>query len=77
MNTYTIELTDTEKNAFLTITNDPLEWIKNAAKERCRIAIDDIVSICVKQCLDTGTPIPGSKEDMVALALERGWVKTL
>lgn len=73
---YQIELTDIENLAFSTVTPDRHDWIENAAKERCRIAIDDIVSICVKRCLDEGLPIPGSKDTMVTYAFEQGWVSS-
>jgi hypothetical protein len=42
--------------------------------ERCRIAIEDIVKICVEKCLENNIQIPGSKDAMVELAFESGWV---
>lgn len=76
MKTYTIELSAAEDAALSCVTLSQKEWINNAVHERARIAIDDIVSVTVQKCLDTNTQIPGSKEEMVSLALERGWVKT-
>ncbi len=76
MTQITIELDDTEILAFSTVAIAQ-EWIENAAKERARIAIDDIVNITVQQCLAQGMQIPSTKADMVTLAFEQGWVKTL
>lgn len=73
---HTITLTDAEESALQFVSLDPVEWINNAVRERCRIAIDEIVAITVQKCLDTGTPIPGSKDGMVTLAFAQGWVKT-
>jgi hypothetical protein len=76
MNNYTITLTDTEKKAMEYAAYDPQEWIENAMKERARIATEEIVKICVEKCLETNIQIPSSKDDMVLLAFENGWVKT-
>jgi hypothetical protein len=51
-------------------------WIDNAVHERCRLAIEEIVALTVQKCLETNTQIPGSKDAMVDLAFEQGWVKT-
>jgi hypothetical protein len=76
MSNYTITLTASEDAALSSITLSQQEWIENAVHERARVAIDDIVQITVQKCLDTNTPIPGSKDAMVELAFENGWVKT-
>ena len=76
MSTYTITLSTAENAAlsFTALSQD--EWIQNAVHERCRIAIDEIVALTVQKCLETNTQIPGSKDAMVTLAFEQGWVKT-
>lgn len=71
---YTVSLTDAEDAALSCVTLSQQEWIDNAVRERCRIAIEEIVKITVRKCLETNTPIPLSKEAMVSLAFERGWV---
>ena len=73
---YTVTLTQAEDMALSWAALSQQEWIDNAAHNRCRIAIEEIVKICVEKCLETGTQIPGSKDDMVLLAFEKGWVKT-
>lgn len=73
---YTITLTAAEDAALAYAALSQDDWIQNAVHERCRIAIDDISKICVEQCLANNIQIPGSKEAMVALAFEQGWVKT-
>lgn len=76
MTTYTINYTVTEDKAMQYAALSVDDWIQNAAHERARIAIDDIVQIGVQKCLENNVQIPSSKEGIVDLAFERGWVKT-
>ena len=76
MTTYTIELTAAEDAALSYVAFSQDDWIQNAVHERCRIAIEEIVQITVQNCLQTGIQIPGSKEDMVSLAFDQGWIKS-
>lgn len=73
---YTITLTSAEDKALSYAAFSQQDWIDNAVHERCRIAIDEIAKICVEQCLANGVQIPGSKEAMVELAFQNGWVLT-
>lgn len=76
MPTITITLTDAQMKGLEYAALSPQEWTNNAVHERCRIAIDEIVQITVAKCLETSTPIPNSKEEMVDMAFAQGWVKT-
>jgi hypothetical protein len=76
MNIYTIELTNAEKMAMEYIAYNPQEWVENAMKERARLAIDDIVKLAVEKYLELNITIPGSKDEIVVDAYERGWVQT-
>jgi hypothetical protein len=76
MTTYTINLTDAQDQALSYAAYSQYDWIQNAVHERCRVAIEEIVTITVQKCLDTNTPIPGSKDAMVELAFAQGWAKT-
>ena len=73
---YTITLSAAEDKALSYAALSQQDWIDNAVHERARIAINEIMQITVQKCLETGTQIPGSKDEMVDLAFERGWVKT-
>jgi len=73
---YTTTLTAAEDKALSYAAFSQQDWIDNAVHERCRIAIDEIVQVTVAKCLETGTQIPGSKDEMVDLAFAQGWVKT-
>ena len=73
---YTVTLTQAEDMALSWVAASQQEWIDNAAHERCRVAIEEMVKICVEKCLETNTQIPSSKDDMVLLSFARGWVKT-
>jgi hypothetical protein len=77
MANYTITLTAAEDAALSSTALSQDEWIQNAVHERCRVAIDEIVALTVQKCLATNTAIPGSKDAMVDLAFEQGWVKTV
>lgn len=74
---YEIKLTEAEDKALSSICFSQQEWMDNAVKNRCRIATDEIVKTCVEKCLETNTSIPSSKDEMVLLAFEKGWVKTV
>ena len=73
---YTITLSVAEDKALSYAAFSQQDWIDNAVHERCRIAIDEIVQVTVAKCLETGTQIPGSKDEMVDLAFAQGWVKS-
>ena len=73
---YTITLSVAEDKALSYAAFSQQDWIDNAVHERCRIAIDEIVQVTVSKCLETGTQIPGSKDEMVDLAFAQGWVKS-
>jgi hypothetical protein len=76
MSQYTITLTAAENAALSYVAASQQEWIENAVHERCRIAIDELVKITVEKCLETGIQLPGTKDDIIMLAFEQGWVKT-
>jgi len=73
---YTITLTEAEDKALSYAAASQQEWIDNAVHERCRIAIDEIVQLAVAKCLESNIQIPGSKEEIVALAFTQKWVKS-
>ncbi len=73
---YTINYTTTEDKAMQYAAASVDDWIQNAAHERARIAIEEIVSIAVQKFLEAGQTIPGSKDEIVATAFDNGWVKT-
>ena len=47
---YTVTLTDTEKTAMEYIAFDVDEWITNAATNRARIAIEEIIQLNTAHC---------------------------
>jgi hypothetical protein len=66
---YTITLTDAENKALGYVAVSQQEWIDNAVHNRCRIAIEEIVSAEVQRKLAAGEQITGSKEDIVLAAI--------
>ncbi len=76
MKTYLINYTQTEDLAMQYAALSVDDWVQNAAHDRARIAIEEIVAVAVQKCLDTGTQIPGTREEIVQLAFDNEWVKT-
>jgi|DEB3_MinimDraft_2_1074329.scaffolds.fasta_scaffold24097_2 hypothetical protein len=76
MTDYIVTLNDTEQKAMEFVAFDVNEWIQHAAHERARVAIDEIVQLAIQKFLEAGESIPGSKDDIVATAFDRGWIKT-
>lgn len=77
MTTVTLQISDLEEKALSTVCASVQEWAENAVKNRARIAIDEIVQICVAKCLENQIPIPSTKLDMVELAISTGWISTV
>lgn len=76
MATYTVTLTDAEDQALSYAALSQQEWIQGASAYRANVAVDEIVNICVQQCITNNIQIPGSKDEMVSLAFSEGWVKS-
>lgn len=76
MATLSVNITDTEMKAMEYVALSPLDWADNAVTNRARIAIDEIVSIYTQRALDEGVQIPSTRDEIVADAFTRGWVKT-
>jgi len=72
---YKITLTETEKLALEYVAYDAFDWIEHAAKERARIAIEDIVKLAIEKFLELGINIPNSKEEIVISAYNYGWIQ--
>lgn len=68
MATYTITLSDAEDKALGYVASSQQEWIDNVVHERCRIAIDEIVSAEVERITSEGGTLSGNKEDIVMAA---------
>jgi hypothetical protein len=74
---YKINLSTAENLALSYVTLSQHEWIDNVVHERCRIAIEEIVKICVEKCLEMNIQVPGSKDAMVELAFEKAWIMSV
>lgn len=73
---YNVSLTESEDLAMKYVATDVDEWIENAVKSRALIAIDEIVNLAVQKCMSLGIQVPLTKEETVALAYEKNWIKT-
>jgi hypothetical protein len=67
---YTITITDAENKALAYVAADPQDWINNAVKERCRLAIEEIFQAEVKRMLNDPsiTEIPADRDAVVLAA---------
>ena len=73
---YTITLTDTEQKAMEYCAADVDDWISNAAHNRARIAIDEIVALNTTYCNANEIAIAVGVDAQVAQAYELGVVQT-
>ena len=64
----TITLSDAEFKALEYVAISAQEWADNAIRNRCRIAIEEIVASEVERITESGGSISGSKEDIVNAA---------
>ena len=69
---YTVTLTDTEKTAMEYIAFDVDDWITNAATNRARIAIEEIIQLNTKHCNENSIAIAVGRDAQVAQALSLG-----
>ena len=69
---YTITLTTTEKKAMETITADVDDWITNAAKNRARIAKEEIIANLITHCNANDIDIATGEEAQVTQAYSLG-----
>jgi len=69
---YTITLTNTEKTAMEYIAHDVDEWITNAATNRARIAIEEIIQLNTAYCNANAIAIAVGQDAQVAQALQLG-----
>ena len=71
---YTITLTDTERKAMEYIAADVDDWITNAATNRARIAIDEIIAKLVEHCNANDIALAVGRDAQVTQAYDLGVV---
>ena len=69
---YTVTLTDTEKIAMEYIAFDVDDWITNAATNRARIAIEEIIQLNTTHCNENSIAIAVGRDAQVAQVLSLG-----
>ena len=73
---YKITLTDTETKALEYVAYSNFDWIDNAAKNRARLAKDEIISLNTQHCNAKGIAIAVGEDAQVQQAYDLGVVKT-
>lgn len=65
-----ITLTEVEEKALAYVASSPQGWVENAAKERARVAIEEIFQLEVQRMLadPNTTEIPADREAVVLAA---------
>ena len=76
MKTYSVELTELEELAFQYAVVDTQEWVENAVKHRCQIALDEIIAAVATKYLSEGIQMPTTQLEVVQDAYQRGWIQT-
>ena len=77
MANYTITLTDTETKSLEYVAESNQDWIDNSAKNRARIAKDEIISLNTAHCNKNGVAIAVGEDAQVTQAYTLGVVKTV
>ena len=72
---YTITLTDTETKSLEYVAASNQDWIDNAAKNRARIAKDEIISLNTAHCNKNGIAIAVGEDAQVTQAYTLGVVE--
>ena len=67
---YTITLTDTEVKSMETVMVDVDDWITNAAKNRARIAKEDVLAANMKHCNANGIALATGEDAQVQQAYD-------
>ena len=73
---YTITLNDTEKKAMEYIATDVDDWITNAATNRARVAIAEIIALNTAHCNANSIAIAVGEAAQVEQAYSLGVIKT-
>ena len=73
---YTITVSETERKALEFITRDVDDWITNAATNRARLAVQEIISLNTAYCNANGIAIAVGEAAQVDQAYELGAVQT-
>ena len=73
---YTITVSETERKALEYITRDVDDWITNAATNRARLAIQEIIALNTAHCNANSIAIAVGEAAQVDQAYELGAVQT-
>ena len=73
---YEIELTDTEDKALSFVAYSQKDWIDNAAKNRARLAKEEIIALNTAHCNANNIQIASGEDAQVAQAFTLKVVKT-
>jgi len=72
----TITITDVEQKGLEYAAHTPADWASGVIKHRAKVAVDEIVDITVKHCLDNDIQVPSTREAIVDYAFDNDLVIT-
>lgn len=61
---YTVTLSDLEQKGMEYVSTDVDFWIQNAVHERARLAVEEMTADAIREKLDAGLSIQGTKEEI-------------
>lgn len=64
MPAFTVELTDLEVKSLGYVAVSPSDWIQNAVRERCRLAMEEMVNDTIQFNLANSLPLAPTKEEI-------------
>ncbi len=69
---YTITLTDTQVKALEYVTDDPKNWIDNAAKARAQRAVAEILPLLTAHCNEKSIQLAVGEDAQITQAYDLG-----
>ena len=76
MASYTINITESEEIALLTVMADPADWAENFVKVRAQKAATDIISKLIAYCNTNSIAIAVGQDAQILQAKELGLIST-
>lgn len=71
-----VDIEDSEFLALELAAVDPREWFKNFVNVRASQELKNLQMIVAQQCIEGGVQMPATTDEVIALGVAKGWIKT-